>query len=156
MQSGRNKRWPSRLRRSGRYVMLCYVVLNACDQLSKVATRSQNLQQKMLQSSQKQPKVAKSCQKLSKVAKSCQKLPKVAESLFVFLSFCLSVFLSFCLSVFLSFCTGPGYNSLVKAGLAQNTQIYRWVDGIYLRQLGSLEHLAVQITRQRRMQHRKL
>ena len=35
---------------------LCYVVLNACDQLQNVATRSQNLQQK---NAAKQPRVAK-------------------------------------------------------------------------------------------------
>ena len=51
---------------------LCYVMLS-CDYLPKVATRSQNLQQKY---AAKQPKIAKISHKWPKVAIKCQKSPK--------------------------------------------------------------------------------
>ena len=56
---------------------LCYVMLS-CDYLPKVATRSQNLQQKY---AAKQPKIAKISHKWPKVALKCQKSPKTAKQL---------------------------------------------------------------------------
>ena len=73
MQSGRNKRWPSRLRRSGHYVMLhrskCLrQVTKSCNNMPKFATKNAANFQKL-------PMFATCCQKQPKIAKSGQKLP---------------------------------------------------------------------------------
>ena len=86
MQSGPNKSWPLRLRRSGHYITLCCpkcLQQNAkiCNKMPKIAKKNaandQNLP-KDAKKSQRLPIVAKSSQKLSKAVKSSLKLPKVA------------------------------------------------------------------------------